>query len=117
MVPWWWPFGRVPEIGPEALAGDGGRDLERFQVVDVRTGAEFQRGHVPGARWVPIHRLNGRLPALGLDRGQPVALVCKTGHRSRAATRLLRRAGYDARNLAGGIDAWRRAGLPEQQQD
>ena len=40
--------------------------------------------------------------------------ICKTGHRSRGAVRLLRRRGYDARNLAGGMDAWRRAGLDEE---
>ena len=108
MVPWWWPFGRVPEIGPDALE----RDRSAVQILDVRTGAEFKRGRIPGARRMPIHRLKNALPGLDLDRTRPVVAVCKTGHRSRAATRLLRSAGYDARNLAGGMNARRRAGLP-----
>ena len=113
MVPWWWPFGRVPDVEPRAL--DSALRGERApQLLDVRTRGEFERGRVRGARFVPVHRFRGALPSLGLDAGRPVVAICKTGHRSRGAVRLLQRLGHDAHNLAGGMDAWRRAGLDEE---
>jgi rhodanese-related sulfurtransferase len=112
-LPWWLPLGAVPEIPPRQLAGDLA-NVPGPQVVDVRTGAEFARGHVRGAISVPISALPGRLEALGLDRGRRVVAICLTAHRSIPAVRLLRRAGFDAVQLAGGMLAWRAAGFPEE---
>jgi rhodanese-related sulfurtransferase len=111
-LPWWLPFGRVPEIGPAELAAR----LEaepRPQLVDVRSAAEFAAGHVRGAVSAPLHRLPRRLDALALDRGRPVVAICLTAHRSIPAVRLLRARGYDAVQLAGGMAAWRASRLPE----
>jgi rhodanese-related sulfurtransferase len=41
-----------------------------------------------------------------------VVAICLSAHRSPPAVRLLSRAGYDARQLEGGMLAWRAAGLP-----
>jgi rhodanese-related sulfurtransferase len=41
-----------------------------------------------------------------------VVAICLSAHRSPPGVRLLRQAGIDARQLAGGMLAWRRAGLP-----
>ena len=112
-LPWWLPLGAVPEIPPRQLAGDLA-NAPAPQVVDVRTGAEFARGHVRGAISVPISALPRRLEALGLDRGRRVVAICLTAHRSIPAVRLLRRAGFDAVQLAGGMLAWRAAGFPEE---
>lgn len=107
----WLPLGQVPEIAPEALAGrlDAG---ERLQVLDVRTALEFGHGHIAVAVHVPVQQLRRALATLGLDRHVQVVAVCKTAHRSIPAVRLLRRQGFDARQLAGGMDRWRRLGLP-----
>lgn len=113
MLPWWWPFGRVPEIQPEALDREM-RSRRPPQLVDVRTPMEHAGGHIGGVKLVPLQELRQRLPELGLDPRRPVIAVCKTGHRSRPAVRLLRSAGFDARQLAGGMDAWRRRKLPER---
>ncbi len=112
MLPWWLPFGRVPELAADTLA----RDLAATppQIIDVRSTAEYDAGHIPGAINVPIERLLGRLPQLGLDPARPVVAICLTAHRSVPAVRLLTRRGYDARQLAGGMQAWRKAGLPEE---
>jgi rhodanese-related sulfurtransferase len=113
-LPWWLPFGKVPEIPPLKLA----KDLVLMgspQVLDVRTDAEFRRGHVRGAVSVPIQTLSARLERLGLERSRPVVAVCLSGHRSIPAVRLLRDHGYDAAQLAGGMLAWRAAGFPEEQ--
>jgi SulP family sulfate permease len=81
-------------------------------VIDVREPREFKRGHVPGARSIP-------LPALLADidqvpREAPVALVCRGGRRSERATCLLRKQGYDnVVALKGGMLAWEAKNLLE----
>lgn len=55
--------------------------------------------------------LPAQLPELaGSD--VPVAFICRSGGRSKAALGLAERAGVDGRNVAGGMIAWQRAGLP-----
>ncbi len=111
-LPWWLPFGAVPELTPTALASALAAG-PRPQLVDVRTDAEFRAGHVAGAISAPITSLSRALPRLGLDPGRKVVAICLTAHRSIPAVRLLRKHGFDAAQLAGGMLAWRAAGLPE----
>lgn len=113
MLPWWWPFGQVPEIAPREL-DRAMRSRRPPQLLDVRSPAEHAGGHIGGVRLAPLQELRRRLPELGLDKGRPVIAICQSGHRSIPAVRLLRREGYDARHLAGGMNAWRRAQLPER---
>jgi rhodanese-related sulfurtransferase len=79
-------------------------------VIDVRQPAEWRRGHIRGSLNLPLTQLASRLHELPNDK--PVVAVCASGHRSALATRTLRRAGYQAENLKGGMRAWTRAGLP-----
>ncbi len=112
-LPWWLPFGAVPEIPAVRLA----RDLAAGPpplVLDVRTAAEFRAGRIAGAISVPITALVRALPGLALDPSRKVVAVCLTAHRSIPAVRLLRRRGLDAVQLAGGMLAWRAAGFPEE---
>ncbi len=111
-LPWWLPFGRVPEVTATALAGRLDRG-EAVQLLDVRSRAEFRGGHIAGAINVPIPEVQRRLGALGLDARRPVVAICLSAHRSIPAVRLLQQAGFDAAQLAGGMLAWRAAGLPE----
>lgn len=115
-LPWWLPFGKVAEIPARKLAGDVA-SMAPPQVLDVRTLAEFRRGHIHGAVPVPIDQLRARLPGLGLDRSRPVVAICLTAHRSIPAVRLLRASGFPAVQLAGGMLAWRAAGFPEDRGD
>ncbi|AHE98224.1 rhodanese-like domain-containing protein [Thioalkalivibrio paradoxus] len=107
----WWPFGTVPETGAEEL-----RELARsgrVQIVDVRTRMEFRRSRIPGARHLAITRFTRTgIQSLDLDAARPVVAVCLTAHRSVPAVRILRRQGYDARQLRAGMRAWWHAGLP-----
>jgi rhodanese-related sulfurtransferase len=110
-LPWWLPFGQVPEIPPESLV----EALDRApapQLLDVRTPAEFAGGHIAGAVNVPVGDLAGRLDTLTLDKSRPVVAICLSAHRSIGAVRLLRDRGFDALQLAGGMLAWHSAGLP-----
>ncbi len=114
--PWWLPFGKVPEI-PARRLSSALAAVPAPQVLDVRTEAEFRGGHVRGAVHVPIVALRSRLERLGLDRSRPVVAICLTAHRSIPAVRVLREAGFDASQLAGGMLAWRQAGFPEEKGD
>jgi rhodanese-related sulfurtransferase len=111
-LPWWLPFGRVPEIASAELAERLGRN-PRPQLLDVRTAAEFAGGHLLGAVNLPVTALTARLDALKLDPARPVIAICLSGHRSIPAVRLLRQRGFDAQQLAGGMLAWRAQKLPE----
>jgi rhodanese-related sulfurtransferase len=108
---WWLPFGRVPEIDAIELKRqiDEGPPL---QLIDVRTAAEFSTGHVTGAINVPINQFRSALPTLKLDPDRPVIAICATAHRSPPAVRLLKRAGFDAKQLHSGMLAWNHAKLP-----
>jgi len=110
---WWLPFGQVPESPARELAEALQRSAPPL-FLDVRTAGEFAAGHVEGAVNLPITELAHRLPELELDPGRPVVAICLTAHRSIPAVRLLRGHGLQARQLAGGMRAWRAAGLPER---
>ncbi|HZJ50278.1 MAG TPA: rhodanese-like domain-containing protein [Actinomycetota bacterium] len=106
---WWWPLGKVPEIGAREL--DERLRGEELQVVDVRTKVEFEHGHIAGAIHAPIQLLKKRLPTLGLDPTKPVVTICKSGHRSVPATRLFKARGFESMQLQDGIDEWKKEGL------
>ena len=76
-------------------------------MVDVRSAAEWNEGHVPGAVHVPLPHLTSRLSEL---RGrQPIVTYCQSGSRSATAASVLRAAGIaDVSNAEGGFDEWLR---------
>lgn len=75
-----------------------------LQIVDVREGWEVAIARFPDARVVPLGDLPARLA--DLDPALDVITVCHHGQRSLVAQRFLAAAGFRARSLAGGIDAW-----------
>jgi rhodanese-related sulfurtransferase len=81
-------------------------------VLDVRPSPEFEAGHIPGARSVPVEELRQYLRALPKDA--EVVAYCRGPYCVYAddAVRLLRRRGYRARRLEDGFPEWKRAGLP-----
>ena len=80
------------------------------QLVDVRQDYEWDAGHIEGAVHIPLEQLPGRTAEL--DRDRPVVFQCRTGSRSGFATQAFREAGFEAYNLAGGIEAWVEGGRP-----
>ena len=115
MSRWWWlPFGTVPEIEAVDLKARLDR-REPLQLIDVRTPGEFAAGHIHGSINVPINQLRSALPRLKIDPNRPVIAVCQTAHRSPPAVRLLRQAGFTARQLRGGMISWNRAEFPTTQ--
>lgn len=104
---------------PSAARSSGSGDLtaaqarqrgDEVQLLDVREAPEWVAGHIEEALHVPMHQLQAELDQL--DRDRTIVCVCRSGHRSAAVADALRRAGYDAVNLLGGMHAWAAAGLP-----
>lgn len=79
-------------------------------LLDVREPHEWQAGHAPKARHIPLAQLDRR--AKELPPGRPIVTVCRSGARSARAAALLARQGRQVSNLAGGMHAWARADLP-----
>lgn len=91
--------------------------LERMRegdvlVLDVRPEEEYRAGHIPGARSVPVERLEARLGQI--PRDAEVVAYCRGPYCVFAdeAVALLRSKGYRARRLVEGLPDWRAAGLP-----
>ena len=80
-------------------------------LLDVRELGEFITVRAPGAALVPTSMFMTRVDELPADR--PLLVVCHVGGRSASVAGYLIRAGRtDVVNVAGGMDAWERAGLP-----
>jgi rhodanese-related sulfurtransferase/transcriptional regulator with XRE-family HTH domain len=98
----------IRTIGPREAKEliDGGN----LDVVDVREPHEWATGHVPGARLVPLRRLQEDPEDAAL--GPRVLFVCERGGRSHRAAELAQaRGAEEVLSLDGGTLAWREAGL------
>ncbi|MGW1616492.1 rhodanese-like domain-containing protein [Streptomyces sp. NPDC002285] len=95
----------------EARTRTGGENPAAI-LLDVREASEWAGGHAPGAVHAPLSRLvvGGALPAEAA--GRPLVVICRSGHRSQQAARLLIQRGEQAVDVRGGMNAWAAAGLP-----
>jgi rhodanese-related sulfurtransferase len=84
-------------------------------LLDVREQDEWHAGHAPQALHIPMSELGERFGELPSDR--PLLAVCRSGNRSGQVAGALRRAGYRVDNVAGGMQAWKDAGLPLEPND
>ena len=81
-------------------------------LVDVREESEWENGRIPGSVHVPLSQIRNRGSRV-LPEGRELVLVCRSGARSAlAAAMLAEDDALDAANLAGGVQAWIREGLP-----
>jgi rhodanese-related sulfurtransferase len=80
------------------------------QLVDVREADEWAAGRIAGATHIELGDLSMR--AGEIDRERPVVFYCRSGSRSAMATQAFVAAGYEAHNLAGGLQEWKARGLP-----
>ena len=92
------------------LLGDG-----ETQLVDVREPYEHEAGRIAGAIHIELDRLPAE--AESLDRARPLVFYCRSGSRSAMAADAFQAAGYDAYNMAGGLEAWVASGLPIEPED
>lgn len=82
-----------------------------FTIIDVRTPQEFKKGHLPGARNIPVSEISNRIQEIVAMKNQPLLVYCHAGNRSAVASGLLAKNGFDkVTNLQGGIVAWTNSG-------
>ena len=103
-----------PDVLPTVDVAEADRRLREADpplLLDVREAGEFAEVRAPGAALVPTSQFMARVAELPADR--PILVICAAGGRSAAVTGYLVRAGRtDVANVAGGMTAWERAGLP-----
>ena len=76
-------------------------------ILDVRTAEEIPHdGKIANSLLIPLQVLSQNLNRL--DKSKEIVVYCHTGNRSVEATKLLRNSGFDALNMLGGIEAWKK---------
>jgi len=109
-----WPLLRSRAAGPALTTLQATQliNTKHAQVVDIRDAAAFARGSLPNARNIPFAELGTRGPK-ELKKERPVIVLCDAGNIAGRAAAQLRTAGLaEVYVLAGGLNAWREAGLP-----
>lgn len=82
-------------------------------LLDVRSQAEFDAGHILDARHLPQDQLASSIATLKKYQEKVVIACCESGMRSGAAARVLQAQGFTkVVNLKGGLQAWRGENLP-----
>ena len=80
-------------------------------ILDVRTQAEWDEGHIPGATLIPLDELPNRLSEV--PEGTDIVVVCRTGNRSAEGRDILLSAGFPAvTSMDGGVSEWQAMGFP-----
>ncbi|HEV8502782.1 MAG TPA: rhodanese-like domain-containing protein [Casimicrobiaceae bacterium] len=111
-----WPLvgGRLSKMKPISTLGvtrliNSGNPV----LLDLRETSEFEGGSLPNALHIPLSQLKDRAGELGKLTGRPLVAFCDRGQKSRGAMATLSKLGFnEIYNLAGGIRAWKDAGLP-----
>ncbi len=96
--------GDQPIIHIEHISPNNER-ADAIFLLDVRSKPEFDAGHIPDARNIPIEALREQIAELPRDRR--IVAYCQVGQRGYMATRLLLQKGFDAVNLSGGYKLWK----------
>jgi rhodanese-related sulfurtransferase len=110
-----WPLLRRGTGGPwvNTLAATQLINRSNALVVDLRRAEDYAKGHILGAKNIPLADLERRAGELDKYKAKPVILHCGDGNRAGGGVATLRRKGFDSvHNLAGGYAAWQQAGLP-----
>ena len=81
------------------------RNTKDAILLDVRTPQEYQEGHIPGSKNVPLQRLD-KLEELTENKDTVLYVYCHSGARSRQATNFLQYMGYTNVHNIGGITAY-----------
>jgi rhodanese-related sulfurtransferase len=80
-------------------------------LLDVRTASERQSSSIPRSIHIPLQELPARMKELEKYRGREIICYCASGSRSVNAALKLKKTGFKAGNLKGGIAAWNFANL------
>lgn len=85
--------------------------LENAFLIDVRTPAEYKKGHIRGATNIDFNQVeNMKLAFENLDRNQPMLIYCAAGGRSYKTSFLMKEMGFkQVYELSSGISGWKAA--------
>ena len=82
-------------------------------ILDVRTPGEYKEGAIGQATNISVTELASKIDTLKVDKDAPILVYCLSGARSGRAASMLSKKGFTkVHNLAGGMNAWKSAGLP-----
>ena len=79
---------------------------ENLIILDVRTQAEYDAGHIPGAICIPNETIGSAVIPQLPNKNQPIYVYCRSGNRSMQAAGKLAKLGYSNVIEFGGINAW-----------
>lgn len=79
-------------------------------LLDVREDAEWAAGHAAGASHIPLGQISSRAAEIPPD--ETIYVICRSGARSARAVQALAAAGWQAINVAGGMQDWAASGRP-----
>ena len=86
---------------------------QNAQVIDLRSVADFKKGHILDSVNVPMIKLDEEMTKLRKHKDKPIVLCCALGSVATQAGIKLRKEGFEqVYPLAGGINGWQNAGLP-----
>lgn len=85
-------------------------NLANYYVVDIRSEADYAKGHIPGAVNIPFAQMGSKIDTLPKDK--TIVTVCYTGRTGNQTSAVLKMAGFDAIALRGGQEEWVEAKLP-----
>ena len=92
---------KAPHISSQQLA-EYLSEKEDIVLLDIRTEAEYEAGHIQGAQWFPRGKLEYYIQERVKDANSKIVLYCRTGGRSALATLTLKDMGYtDVVDLQG----------------
>jgi len=101
------PLDHLPQLTPASLK----HVFEKYGnhvVLDVRTDAEWESGHIEGAIHLPLPQLVAQ--GIDLDRQRHITTICRSGYRSNVAGSVLKSQGYEhVFSLIGGMTGWQAA--------
>jgi rhodanese-related sulfurtransferase len=85
---------------------------EQGLVLDVRGQKDFSAGHIVGALHIPYEKVASRIAELEKHKDKTLIVVDAMGQHAGTVSRDLKKAGFNAAKLSGGIASWRGDNLP-----
>ncbi len=114
-----WPAIKGGSLGGTGTLNANGAvqlmNREKAVVVDVSDPAEYAGSHIAGSKNLPAADITTKMEATVKNKALPIILVCPAGPRAARSVAAVKKLGYaNVQALAGGLKAWREAGLPLQ---
>ncbi|MBT3155434.1 rhodanese-like domain-containing protein [Streptomyces sp. CHD11] len=102
----------APRVTVDEARGRTSGDRPGSVLLDVREKPEWTAGHAPGAVHLPLTKLVAGVTLPAEAQGRPLVVICRSGHRSQQAAKLLTERGAQVVDVEGGMNAWAAAGHP-----